>query len=324
MPDALLVEIFTEELPPKALPRLAAAFAEEVLNGLVQAQLKETNPGGIRRFATPRRLGVLVPGVLRNAPDRREEKKLMPAKVAFDPDGKPTTALLKRLEKEGESAESVGKLERRSDAGTEQVFLSRFIPGAELGSALQQVLEQAVAALPIPKVMRYQTEGEQVEFIRPAHGLVALHGSEIVPVIVLQLQAGRVTHGHRFQGAQNITLAHAEEYESKLRTEGGVIASFEERREEIIRQLVAQASSLSADLRLDERTELLDEVAALVEFPTVYVGEFEQEFLAVPQECLILTMQQNQKYFPLFGRDGRLLNRFLIVSNMRLEDPANI
>jgi glycyl-tRNA synthetase beta chain len=141
---------------------------------------------------------------------------------------------------------------------------------------------------------------------------------------VLQLQAGRVTHGHRFQGAQNITLAHAEEYESKLRKEGGVIARFEERREEIIRQLVEQASLLSADLRLDERTELLDEVAALVEFPTVYIGEFEQEFLAVPQECLILTMQQNQKYFPLFGRDGRLLNRFLIVSNMRLEDPANI
>ena len=320
----LLVELFTEELPPKALKRLGAAFGNGIAAGLAKAQLTAADAKVVRVFATPRRLAALIPDVLTKGTDRAESKKLMPSKVAYGADGKPTPALAKRLEKEGATA---SQLERKTEGNAEYVFLNQTIAGVTLAVGLQTALDEAIAKLPIPKVMGYQlADGvTTVQFVRPAHGLVALHGAEIVPVSVLGLAAGRVTHGHRFQGVKDISVATADAYEEALAAHGSVIASFDERQTDIARQLAERASALKASLGADaDYAPLLEEVTALVEHPSVYVGEFETEFLSVPPECLVLTMRQNQKYFPLFDAAGKLINKFLIVSNMRLADPKNI
>ncbi|MEO8165685.1 MAG: glycine--tRNA ligase subunit beta, partial [Betaproteobacteria bacterium] len=187
--------------------------------------------------------------------------------------------------------------------------------------------EASIAKLPIPKVMNYQlADGTTtVSFVRPAHGLVALHGDKILGISVLGLTAGRMTHGHRFQGKTDIALLRAEEYEARLESEGQVIAAFDKRRGEVQKQLSEKAAALKSSLGPElDYTPLLEEVTALVEYPTVYIGEFEPVFLSVPPECLILTMRQNQKYFPLFDASGKLTNNFLIVSNMRLANSKNI
>ena len=322
--NTLLVEIFTEELPPKALKSLSEAFARGVVEGLKQSDFL-TERSRIANYATPRRMAVSITDVLDKSPDRPTREKILPVNIALDATGKPTKALEKRLSVFSLSTDYLPRLKRESDGKTESFFYEYVASGASLESWLGKILAEAVAALPIPKVMRYQTDsGDYVEFVRPAHSLVALHGGDVVPVSVLGLTAGRTTHGHRFQGAKDIELAHADEYESRLSEPGGVIADFVERQLEIKRQLDKHAAALGAKLNLAERTALLDEVTALVEMPSVYIGEFEPAFLAVPQECLILTMQANQKYFPLFDDDGKLLNKFLIVSNMRLDNPKNI
>jgi glycyl-tRNA synthetase beta chain len=320
----LLVELFTEELPPKALRTLGSSFAERLANGLARAGLVQAPKP--RMFATPRRLAALIPDVRARAEDRAESRKLMPAKVAYDAQGAPTDALRKRLEKEGASVADA-KLTKRSEQGQEVVYLDRVVGGVTLAEGLQSALDEAIDKLPIPKVMSYQLADGQttVKFVRPAHGLIALHGDAIVPVKALGLTADRITHGHRFQGVADIPVVTADTYEDALAAHGKVIASFEERRSRIAAALAAKAKSLGATLGDSALVEpLLDEVTALVEWPSVYVGEFEQEFLAVPPECLTLTMRQNQKYFPLFAPDGKLTHRFLIVSNMELADPRNI
>jgi glycyl-tRNA synthetase beta chain len=322
----LLVELFTEELPPRALKNLGEAFAQGIFAALVRVGLKAPGREGTRVFATPRRLAVLIPEVLEIAPDRVETRKLMPSKIAFDALGRPSEALRKRLEKEGADPDDA-PIERRLEGAAEYAFLNRVLPGPPLEDGLQLALQEAIEGLPIPRTMSYQlADGETtVRFVRPAHGLLALHGERIVAVRALGLTAGRVTHGHRFQGVKDIPVAVAEAYEEALRAHGKVIASFEERRADIDRQLRTRADQAGASLGPSENiADLLDEVTALVEWPTVYVAEFEPEFLCVPPECLILTMRQNQKYFPLFAADGRLTHRFLLVSNMDLADPANI
>ena len=324
MSASLLVELFTEELPPTALKQLGEAFGYRLQDGLIRAQLKDNATSDTRIFATPRRLAVIVKDVRRKGLDRSGSKKLMPSKVAFGADGKPSAALIKRLEKEGAAA---AQLERRIEGDTEYAFLNQTIPGVTLASGLQTALQEAIAKLPIQKVMSYQLAdgATTVQFVRPAHGLVALYGNEVVDVSVLGLKADRVTHGHRFQGVPDIPVAAADAYEEALAAHGQVIASFDARRAETERQLRARAAELGASLGPEsDVAPLLDEVTALVEQPSVYVGEFESGFLEVPQECLILTMRQNQKYFPLFDAAGKLTDKFLIVSNMRLADPKNI
>ena len=324
MSESLLVELFTEELPPKALRQLGEAFADGIDNALLRAKLKDDRARPRRCFATPRRLAVLIPDVLPQAADRVESKKLMPSKVAFAADGTPTAALSKRLEKEGGAAH---ELERRIEGSNEYVFLNQAVAGITLAHALQSALDETLTRLPIPKLMSYQlADGTTtVQFVRPAHGLAILHGPEVVDVRALGLRAGRLIHGHRFQGARDIALETADGYENALAVAGHVIADFDVRRAEIERQLRAAAGALAASLGAEEEMAvLLDEVTALVEYPAVYGGEFEQRFLGVPQECLILTMRQNQKYFPLFDSAGKLTNRFLIVSNMRLAEPKNV
>ena len=323
----LLVELFTEELPPKALRQLGECFGHSLLDCLVRVKLKEgdsDNGAGMRVFATPRRLAALIADVRPRAEDRTEEKKLMPAKVAFAGDGTPSAALIKRLEKEAASA---AQIERRVEGGAEYAYLKQMIPGVSLAAGLQLALQEAIDKLPIPKLMSYQlADGvSSVRFVRPAHGLIALHGDQVVEVSALGLKAGRTTHGHRFQGVRNIEVATADSYEEALAAHGTIIASFDARRADIDKQLRARAAQLGASLGPEEAVApLLDEVTALVEYPTVYTGQFEAEYLAVPQECLVLTMRTNQKYFPLFEPSGKLSNRFLIVSNMRLADPRNI
>ena len=323
MNEALLIELFTEELPPKALSRLAEAFAATIVEGLRGQGLAPAG-GASDVFATPRRLAVRIADVRERADDRAVEVKGPSVAVGLDSAGAPTVALRKWADRQGASIE---QLVRASDGKQECFFHRSTVPGATLAEAVPGLLEQAVARLPIPKVMQYQlADGHtSVSFVRPAHGLVVLHGARIVPASVLGLQSGGLTHGHRFQGEADIELPHAEHYESLLAERGRVIASFEHRRAGIEEQLRARAAALGVSLGDESQVgPLLDEVTALVEWPAVYVGAFEREFLAVPQECLILTMRTNQKYFPLFDGDGRLDHRFLIVSNMKVDDPSLI
>ncbi|HEX7466591.1 MAG TPA: glycine--tRNA ligase subunit beta, partial [Usitatibacter sp.] len=323
MDATLLVELFCEELPPKALKRLGEAFAEGLHRGLAKREMLGADSAA-RAFATPRRLAASIARVKGASAPRAVQVKLMPAAVGLDASGRPTPALLKKLDAAGLAGTDVSKLQRRLDGKAEMLFADATTPAMPLAQALQGALEEAIAGLPIPKVMSYQlADGETtVQFVRPAHGLVALHGGEVVGVTALGLASGRTTHGHRFQGARNIELADAEAYEASLEREGRVIASFAARRGEIARQLEEKGRALSPGFVPPEA--LLDEVTGLVEWPAVYIGSFEEEFLAVPQECLVLTMQQNQKYFPLAGPDGKLLAKFLVVSNLRLDDPADI
>jgi len=320
---ALLVELLCEELPPRALERLGRAFADGIHAGLKKRGMLEGS-GEARTFATPRRLGASIPGVKSASEARATEVKLMPVAVGLDASGNVTPALAKKLEAAGLAGLDAAKLKRRMDGKSEMLFADATVAAVPLAQALQGALEEAIAGLPIPKVMSYQlADGETtVQFVRPAHGLVALHGSDVVEVSVLGLRAGRATAGHRFQGAAKIAIDKVDDYEAKLRDEGKVIAGFDARRQEIARMLREKAAGLAPAFAPDP--ELLDEVTALTEWPAVYVGAFDEEFLGVPQECLVLTMQKNQKYFPLVGGDGRLLDKFLIVSNMRLADPANI
>jgi glycyl-tRNA synthetase beta chain len=323
MNEPLLIELFTEELPPKALARLGDAFAAAIADGL-RAQGLAPVGGEVTMFATPRRLAVRVADVSVRAADRSIEAKGPSLAVALDAAGAPTLALRKWADKQGATVE---QLVRASDGKQECFYFRSTAPGATLAQAMTPLLEQAIAKLPIPKLMQYQlADGvTHVSFVRPAHGLVVLHGAQVVACSVLGLQSGGLTHGHRFQGEADIELPHASRYESLLAERGRVVASFAARRDRIDAMLRERAAALGASLGDESQVApLLDEVTALVEWPAVYVGEFEREFLAVPQECLILTMRTNQKYFPLFDPQGRLEPRFLLVSNMAIDDPSLI
>jgi glycyl-tRNA synthetase beta chain len=320
----LLVELFVEELPPKALKKLGEVFAQSLTQSLKNAGLSA--PTSIfTAYASPRRLAAHVTDVLTVAADKPVVQKLMPVAVGLDAAGNATPALLKKLGALGADASCVPKLRRENDGKADILFYDSLAKGATLGEGLQKALEGALAALPIPKVMTYQLQDgwSSVNFVRPAHGLVALRGSDIVPLAVLGLTSGRETHGHRFEAAVDpVVFADADEYAGKLASEGAVIASFAERRAEIARQLAAAAAKAGGKPIDDDA--LLDEVTALVERPNVLVGQFEEEFLAVPQECLILTMKANQKYFPLLDAAGKLTNKFLVVSNISPADPSAV
>ncbi|HEY8084578.1 MAG TPA: glycine--tRNA ligase subunit beta [Methylophilaceae bacterium] len=322
----LLVELFVEELPPKALRKLGEAFATGLLESL-QAQGLTSADTIVTAYATPRRLAAHLTHIPAQAADKSVSQKLMPVSVGLDAAGQPTPALLKRLAGLGADASVVPTLKRESDGKADVLFFDSMVTGATLQNGLQKTLEDTLAKLPIPKVMTYQlADGwSSVNFVRPAHGLVALHGTDIVPITTLGLTAGNTTQGHRFEAAVNpIKLKDADSYAEQLSTEGAVIAGFEERRAEIARQLAAAAAKAGKDLQPIADEALLDEVTALVERPNVLTGQFEAEFLEVPQECLILTMKANQKYFPLLDVEGTLSNKFLIVSNINPTDPSAV
>jgi glycyl-tRNA synthetase beta chain len=304
----LLVELLTEELPPKSLSTLSSSFADSILEGL-KARGLATKTAEAQRFATPRRLAVSVLGVIDSASDSVKEV-----------DGPPVSAKPEAVagfaRKQGVETSA---LQQRDGPKGKVYFAKVAVKGARLDEALAGVVAEALKKLPIPKVMRWGS-GE-AQFVRPVHGLMMLHGKDIVPGEVLGLKAGNRTAGHRFLSNGAITLAGADEYENKLKT-AMVVADFGKRKAAIDSGLQAEAKKLNASL--GEYQALLDEVTALVEHPSVYVGEFDKAFLEVPQECLILTMRQNQKYFPLFDAAGKLTGKFLIVSNMQVADPKHI
>ena len=325
----LLVELLVEELPPKALKKLGLAFATVLADSLKTQGLAAAN-AVVADFASPRRLAVHLSGVLAQAPDKAVSQKLMPLAVGLDAAGNATPALLKKLQALGTDASAVPGLKRAMDGKAEALFFESTVHGATLVQGLQKALHEAIAKLPIPKVMSYQLERDcelpgwsTVSFVRPAHGLVALHGNTVVPVTALGLRAGNATQGHRFEAAMSpVVFAHADDYAATLARDGAVIASFEVRRADIARQLQAAAAALGA--QLVDYEALLDEVTALVERPNVLTCSFESEFLQVPQECLILTMKANQKYFPLLDAAGKLSNKFLVVSNVSPADPSAV
>ncbi len=322
----LLVELFVEELPPKALKKLGEVFAHTLAQTLVKEGLASAE-AAVTPYASPRRLAVHVTSVAAEAADKPVTQKLMPVAVGLDAHGNATPALLKKLAALGADTAAVAGLRRESDGKTDVLFYDSVAKGASLAEGLQKALEVALAALPIPKVMTYQLQDgwSSVHFVRPAHKLVALHGTDIVPISVLGLTAGRETQGHRFEASVDpLLLPDADCYAEKLAGKGAVIASFAERRAEIVRQLTAAAIQAGPNLKPIEDDALLDEVTALVERPNVLIGQFEEAFLDVPQECLILTMKANQKYFPLLDAAGKLTNQFLIVSNIRPADPSAV
>ena len=321
MNQTLLVELQTEELPPKALAKLGAAFAAGIANGLKARDFLEAD-SVVTTYATPRRLAVTITRVRTTSPDKTIREKVLPVTVALDKDGNPTAPLAKKLAALGFPDLQVSALERAQDGKAESFFYTYTAPGSELAAGLQPVLEETVAKLPIPKVMSYQRpDGATVQFVRPVHSLLALHGETIVPLSLLGLAAGRSTLGHRFlSNGHPFDIVHADAYNELLKVFGKVVANAEERKESIRTQLLAKAGG--DQVLMPEA--LLDEVAALVEWPVVYECQFEEAFLAVPQECLILTMQTNQKYFALTDANGKLRSRFLIVSNLETLDPSAI
>ena len=338
----LLIELLTEELPPKALKKLGEAFANGVEASLRKDGLLADGASAVS-FATPRRLGVRINAVLTEAPAKAVKEKLMPLAVAKDAAGNASVALKKKLAALGQEvlatspltlahdgagdATGASALLVESDGKAEYVYLIGSASGKSIASGVQTAIDASLAKLPIPKLMTYQlADGKtDVSFVRPAHALVVLHGDDVVAATTLGLQSGRITHGHRFQGATNIELDTASRYEELLRQYGKVEPVFAIRRENILLALTAQAEKLTATIgESSSYADLLDEVTSLVEWPTVYVCQFEAEFLAVPQECLTLTMKTNQKYFPLFDSAGKLKNQFLIVSNMALADPKKV
>ena len=328
---SLLVELFVEELPPKALKKLGDAFAGVLRDQLVAQGLAEAG-AVLTAYASPRRLAAHLTHVAERAADKAVSQKLMPVAVGLDVSGKPTPALLKRLAALGADASAVPGLKRALDGKAEALFYESTAKGATLAEGLQKALAEAIAKLPIPKVMSYQLETgcelpgwSSVSFVRPAHGLVALHGDTVVPVEALGLHAGRETHGHRFEAAVDpVVLRDANSYALQMQDDGAVIASFEARRTEIARQLAAAAVRVGGGTVPIDDDALLDEVTALVERPNVLVCSFEREFLEVPQECLILTMKANQKYFPLLDASNKLTNKFLVVSNISPEDASAV
>ena len=317
----LLVELQTEELPPKALKKLSEAFARQLTASLAAQHFLEEG-SATTTYGAPRRLAALVTGVLAKSPDEAFKQKLVPVKVGLDAEGKATPALTKKMNALGITAD-MSELLRVNDGKNEQLVYEGVRPGVELAAGLQTALDAALNNLPIPKVMHYQlSDGETtVSFVRPAKHLTALYGEEIVPVSVLGLKADRVTSGHRFHTHELISLRSAEAYEAQMHDEGKVMVSFEARRAKILADVNARANALNAQAIVPE--DLLDEVTALTEWPVIYESGFEEEFLEVPQECLILTMQQNQKYFALEDKEGRLINRFLLVSQLEAKDGGN-
>lgn len=315
---SLFVELQTEELPPKALKKLSEAFAAGVEKSLA-AQSLLTEKSAVKVFGAPRRMGVRITEVLEKSPDTAFEQRLVPVRVGLDADGNPTPALTKKMAALGITA-SVADLKRVNDGKNEQLVYEGVRAGVAVKDALQKALEESVKNLPIPKVMNYQlADGETtVQFVRPVKHFTALYGEDVVDLEMFGLKAGRVTMGHRFESAGEIEIPSADAYEDTMRSVGHVVADYAERRAMLVAGLEEAAAKAGGTLIAPE--DLIDEANSLTEWPVIYVSEFEEKFLDVPEECLILTMQTNQKYFPMRDAQGRLMNRFCLVSHIHAAD----
>lgn len=308
----LLIELGTEELPPKALLSLAESFANETLKQIDDAGLEH---GDLKIFAAPRRLAFRIQQVALSQPDRDIERRGPAVKAAFDGDGHPTKAALGFAQSVGLTMDQLETIETDKGAWLVARVSEKGKPLAEL---LPAMLEQSVQRLPIPKRMRWGNR--KVQFVRPTQWLVALLGEQVLDISLLDQQAGRESRGHRFHAPATITLNNPAEYETRLEKEGYVIADFARRRDIIREQAVAAGAAEGGVTAID--TDLLDEVTALVEWPVALVGHFEEDFLRVPQEALITTMESNQKYFPVLDQSGKLKNAFVFISNLQSTEPS--
>ncbi len=311
--DTLLLEVGTEELPPKALKTLGLAFRDGVLAGLDQ---RELGHGTVRWFASPRRLAVLVNEVQLQAPDKTLEVLGPPLDRARDAEGNWTPAAAGFARKQGVEPEALAAIDTPKG---KRLGLRSTVAGAATRDCLGEILEKSLSDLPIPKRMRWGAS--RVEFVRPVHWIVAMLGDTAVALKTLNLVAGQATRGHRFHSSGAIHLAQAGDYEDSLRR-AFVIADFEQRQQAIREQVEAEAARLGASAVIDP--DLLDEVTGLVEWPVALTGSFEERFLAVPQEALVSSMKEHQKYFHLVDAEGRLLPNFITVSNIESTDPAQV
>ena len=322
--EGLLIELLTEELPPKSLKRLSDAFAGGIVEGLKEKHFIGADAKA-EPFATPRRLALRISHVLAKQPDRTVERKGPSVQAGFDAQGKPTPALQGFARSCGVD---VAKLERRKDDKGEYFVYQSKQKGEPLATHLAAIVEAALKKLPVAKVMRWGAG--QAQFVRPVHGVILLHGAKVVPGTVLGLASGNKTLGHRFLSQGALVIKRAGDYEKVLEKQGKVIASYEKRHGAIVKEL--DKACARRDLKLGRNAtwclgkemDLVDEVASIVEGPRVYVGEFDSAFLDVPRECLIVSMQQHQKYFPVADANGKLQSRFLFVSNMQPADPRQI
>ena len=315
---SLLVELQTEELPPKALHNLSEAFAKNLEKSLASQNFLAD--GSVTTvYGSPRRLAAVITNVLAKSPDQAFKQKLVPVRIGLDAEGKATPALEKKMKVLGITAD-VSELQRVSDGKNEQLVYEGVRAGIELAAGLQTAIETAANNLPIPKVMHYQlNDGETtVAFVRPVKHLIALYGEDVVPVSFVGLKADRLTTGHRFHTEGLISIKSADSYEEQLQTEGKVMPAFAARRAKIVESAQAMARAMGGEAIMPEA--LVEEVSALTEWPVVYESSFEEEFLVVPQECLILTMQENQRYFAVKDAQGHLMNRFLLVSHLEAKD----
>lgn len=310
----LLIEIGTEELPPKALPGLSNAFLREVSAGFKAAKLTH---GEIRPFASPRRLALLIPELDQQQPDSKIEKLGPALKAAFDTDGNPTKAAEGFARSCGVAVAGLGE---KDDGKVTKLYFESNQPGQATATLLENIVKQALAKLPIPRRMRWGANRD--EFVRPVHWVVLLFGKEVVPSTILGAETGNQSYGHRFHHPEAITLDNPADYEEKLENVGKVVTSFNKRREIIRQQVQAEADKHQAIVEPDEA--LLDEVTALVEWPVALTGNFDKAYLDVPQEALISSMREHQKCFHLLDKDGNILPHFITISNLQSKDPAQV
>ena len=316
--DTLLIEIGTEELPPKALKKLSDAFTNELINGLLEAELViRSNADLSKPYATPRRMALSVPAVIQSQPDQTVERRGPAVQAAFKDDGTPTPAAMGFAKSCGVDVEKLDRL--KTDKGE---WLSYNIEekGKTLSQLLPGIIEQAIKRLPIPKRMRWGSGS--AEFVRPVKWVIVMHGSDALPITLLGIESGTVTRGHRFHSEGDINISHADQYESTLLENGHVIADFSKRQAMILQQVTAAAASINGSIEDDQA--LLDEVTGLVEHPTAVLGEFSQGFLSVPQECLVSSMRDHQKYFHVLDDNGKLMPNFITVSNIQSTNPEQV
>ena len=310
----LLIEIGTEELPPKALQTLSNAFTTGVVEGLKSASLEAAE---VVSYAAPRRLAILLKGIPTKQEDQSIERKGPAKKAAFDVDGNPTKAVEGFARSCGVTPQQLDEIE--TPKGTWLVF-RQDVSGKATSELVPEIVSKSLAKLPIPKRMRWGSS--DIEFVRPIHWVVMMLGEEVIDGEILGVTAGNHTRGHRFHHPERIKLSQASEYSEQLREKGSVIASFEERRDEVRKQAESAATKLGGEARIEK--SLLDEVTALIELPIAVSGDFDKAFLDIPQECLISSMQDHQKYFPVVDSNGNLLPHFITTSNIKSTNPETV
>jgi len=318
MTDTLLIELGTEELPPKALKKLSDAFTAEILNGLCEAEfITKGEADSASPFASPRRLALVIPNVIAAQPDQIIERRGPAVQAAFKEDGQATPAAIGFAKSCGVD---VTELERLKTDKGEWLSYNIKQAGKSLSELLPEIMEQAIKRLPIPKRMRWG-DGT-AEFVRPVKWLIVMHGPRVLPATILDVESGNTTRGHRFHSDGEIVIKDADSYQQSLLEQGHVVASFADRQAMILEQVNAAAASVNGSIESDQA--LLDEVTGLVEYPTAVIGNFDQSFLDVPQECLISSMRDHQKYFHVVDASGKLMPHFITISNIESKNPDQV